>query len=90
MARDRLRLPVFGRKRLTVQGIRSITPWNWLLPVILILAGIGITTVALAADLFGVGGPQGVGPSKSPGLKRAIRLAGRRCIDFFEKPAPHQ
>jgi len=45
-----------------LQGIKSITSWNWILPIILILAGIGITTVALAADLFDLGGPRGIGP----------------------------
>ena len=36
--------------------------WNRLLPIILILAGVGITAIALAADLLALGGPQGIGP----------------------------
>jgi hypothetical protein len=36
--------------------------WNKLLPVALILIGISIAAIALAADLLGFGGPQGIGP----------------------------
>ncbi len=36
--------------------------WNRLLPITLILAGAGITAIALAADLLEFGGPQGIGP----------------------------
>ena len=36
--------------------------WNRLLPIALILTGAGITAMALAADLLGTGGPQGIGP----------------------------
>ena len=36
--------------------------WNRLLPITLILVGAGIITIALAADLFAFGGPQGIGP----------------------------
>jgi alginate O-acetyltransferase complex protein AlgI len=36
--------------------------WNRLLPVTLILAGAGITVIALAADLLGFGGLPGIGP----------------------------
>ena len=36
--------------------------WNRLLPIMLILAGAGITAIALAADLLDSGGPQGIGP----------------------------
>ena len=36
--------------------------WNRLLPIMLILAGAGITAIALAADLLSFDGPQGIGP----------------------------
>jgi hypothetical protein len=36
--------------------------WNRLLPIALILAGAGITAIALAADLLDFGGPRGIGP----------------------------
>ena len=36
--------------------------WNRLLPVTRILAGAGVTVIALAADLLGLGGLPGIGP----------------------------
>lgn len=36
--------------------------WSKLLPIMLILAGTGITAMALAADLLDFGGPRGIGP----------------------------
>ena len=36
--------------------------WDRLLPLALILAGAGITAIALAADLLEFGGPRGIGP----------------------------
>ena len=36
--------------------------WDRLLPLALILAGAGITAIALAADLLEFGGPSGIGP----------------------------
>jgi hypothetical protein len=36
--------------------------WNRFLPITLLLAGIGLIAVALAADLLRFGGPQGIGP----------------------------
>lgn len=52
--------------------------WNRLLPITLLLAGVGIIAVALAADLLRSGGPQGIGPRQASlalsGL--AVFLAG--------------
>jgi len=46
-----------------VQRILSVSNrWNRLLPIAFILAGAGITAIALAADLIQPGGPQGIGP----------------------------
>ncbi|MEW6404703.1 MAG: hypothetical protein AB1649_23135, partial [Chloroflexota bacterium] len=52
--------------------------WNRLLPITLILAGAGMTAIALAADLLEFGGPQGIGPRQvSLALSGfAILLAG--------------
>ena len=36
--------------------------WNKLLPVTLLLAGMGLIAIALAADLLKFGGPEGIGP----------------------------
>jgi hypothetical protein len=36
--------------------------WTRLLPITLILAGAGITAIALSADLLNFGGPRGIGP----------------------------
>lgn len=38
--------------------------WNRLLPITLILAGVSITAVALAADFIALGGLQGIGPNQ--------------------------
>jgi alginate O-acetyltransferase complex protein AlgI len=46
-----------------VQRILSGSYWsNRLLPIMLILAGFGITAIALAADLIDTSGPRGIGP----------------------------
>jgi hypothetical protein len=50
----------------------SINYWDILLPMILILAGAGITVIALAADLLDFGGLSGIGP-------RQISLALSGC-----------
>jgi len=57
-------------------------PWNWLLPLILILAGSIITAIALAADVLNWGGPEGIGPNQvSLALSGfAILLAGTVLI----------
>ena len=56
----------------------SVGYWNRLLPMILILGGVGIIVVGLAADLLNLGGPQGIGPRQASlamsGL--AVSLAG--------------
>lgn len=62
-----------------MQRILSVSNWwNRLLPVAFILAGAGMTTIALTADLLGFGGPQGIGPRQvSLALSGfAILLAG--------------
>jgi alginate O-acetyltransferase complex protein AlgI len=58
--------------------------WNRLLPIILILAGAGITAIALAADLIHLGGPQGIGPRQvSLALSGfAVFLAGVILISY--------
>ncbi len=46
-----------------MQRIQSVSHWwNKLLPFAFILAGAGITVIALAADLLDFGGPRGIGP----------------------------
>jgi len=45
-----------------VQRNISVNYWNRFLPMVLILAGAGITAIALAADLLDFGGPPGIGP----------------------------
>ena len=49
-----------------MQRILSATNWsNRLLPITLILAGAGITTIVLAADLLEFGGSRGIGPRQA-------------------------
>jgi hypothetical protein len=60
-----------------VQRIISVNSrWNKLLPMVLILAGAGMTAIALAADLLAFGGPQGIGP-------RQVSLALSGCAIFL-------
>lgn len=63
------------------------TWWNRFLPLTLILAGVGIMAVAVAADLLALGGPQGIGPRQVSlalsGL--AILLAGFVLISSERK-----
>jgi hypothetical protein len=47
-----------------VQRDIAVNNWNRLLPVLLILAGAGISAIALAADLLTLGGPRGIGPKQ--------------------------
>jgi hypothetical protein len=49
-------------RHLAVQRDVSVNTWNRWLPMILILVGIGITVIALAADFLDLGGPTGIGP----------------------------
>lgn len=56
----------------------SLINWDKLLPVVLILAGAGLTVIALGADLLDFGGPASIGPRQvSLALSGfAILLAG--------------
>ena len=46
-----------------MQRILSVSnSWTRFLPIAFILAGAGITAIALSADLLAFGGPQGIGP----------------------------
>jgi alginate O-acetyltransferase complex protein AlgI len=48
-----------------VQRILSVSNrWNRLLPIALMLSGVGITAIALAADLIDPAGPRGIGPKQ--------------------------
>ncbi len=47
-----------------MQRTISINSWDRFLPVVLILAGTGISAIALAADLIGFGGLGGIGPNQ--------------------------
>ncbi|MCI0731149.1 MAG: SGNH/GDSL hydrolase family protein [Chloroflexi bacterium] len=42
----------------------SVNDWDRFLPRVLILAGAGITAIALAADYLDFGGPPGIGPNQ--------------------------
>ena len=55
-----------------MQRNSSINYWDRLLPIVLILAGAVITTLALAADFLNPGGLQGIGP-------RQVALALSGC-----------
>jgi hypothetical protein len=47
-----------------VQRTVSVNAWDRLLSLVLILAGAGITAIALGADLLYFGGPTGIGPKQ--------------------------
>lgn len=61
--------------------------WNKLLPVALILSGVSITVIALAADRLDLGGPRGIGPNQvSLALSGfAVLLAGVVLISSFNR-----